>query len=136
MPRRLTSFPSPDTTMDLKVPITITDEVGDDVITSNALLNLASGEIVQVRYIDHDADMQGYPWELKGYDFSSGTLSNAGKDVEFSVIVNRGLETYSVSADELAEIKLRAAGLFSGVQSPELAHKTIAQSKAGRKRKS
>lgn len=121
--------------MDLKVPIIITDEVGDDVIKANALLNLASGEIVQVRYIDFDADMQGYPWELEGYDFSSGTLSNAGKDVEFSVIINKGRESYSVSADELAEIKLRAAGLFSGVHSPELAHKTIAESKAGRKKR-
>ncbi len=117
--------------MDLKVPILITDELEDRVITANALLNFASGEIVQVRYIDFDADMQGYPWELEGYDFSSGTLSNAGKDVEFSVIVNKGKESYSVSADELAEIKLRAAGLFSGMQNPELAHKPM---KSGKRR--
>jgi hypothetical protein len=113
--------------MDLKLPIVVHDEVGDEVIVSNALLNLASGEITQVRYVDYDADMLGYPWESPDYDFSSGTLSNGGKVVEFGVIVNKGKESYSVSADELAEIKQRAAALFAAAPgallNPELAHK-------------
>jgi hypothetical protein len=50
--------------MDLKVPIILNDEVGDNVIVANAKLNLASGEITQVRYEEHDADALGYPWEL------------------------------------------------------------------------
>ena len=65
--------------MDLKVPITITDELSDEVITATALLNLASGEIHRVEYVEHDTDTQGYPWESEDYEFTSGTLSNAGK---------------------------------------------------------
>jgi hypothetical protein len=54
-------------------------------------------------------------------------LFNGDKVVEFMVTVNKGKEQYSVSADELAEIKLRAAALFTSdpnaVKAPELAHK-------------
>jgi hypothetical protein len=101
--------------VDLKVPITITDELTEEVITATALLNLASGEIHRVEYPDHDVDTLGAPWESEDYEFSSGTLSNNGKDVEFKVDVNRTTGQYSVSASELLEIKVRAAALFAGV---------------------
>jgi hypothetical protein len=100
---------------DLKVPIQIDDELFDEVITSSALLNLASGEISQIEYHDYDEGTQGLPWEHKEYDFSCGKLSNGGKDVEFSVQVNKTTGQYSVSADELQEIKQKAAALFSGI---------------------
>ena len=101
-------------TLDLTVPITISDETSDDVITSTALLNLASGEIFRVEYQDYDAKAEGAPWERDDYEFSSGVLSNRGRDVEFKVDVNRTTGQYSVSASELQEIKQRAAALFGG----------------------
>ncbi len=106
--------------MDLKIPIVISDELGDDVITANALLNLASGEIVQVQYQNYDVAAKGLPWEHEDYDFSCGMLSNNGKDVEFTVQVNQTTGQYTVSATELQEIKMRAAALFSGVPSATL----------------
>lgn len=99
--------------MDLKVPITITDELSDEVVTATALLNLASGEIVRVEYQDWDTSTQGLPWERRDYEFSSGTLGKGGREVEFSVQVNRTTGEYAVSANELLEIKTRAAALFS-----------------------
>lgn len=111
--------------MDLKVPITLTDELSDEVITATALLNLASGEIHRVEYVDYDADAQGFPWENEDYEFTSGVLSNNGKDVEFGVHVNKTTGQYSVSASELLEIKVRAAALFAGVSGKDLAIKAI-----------
>ena len=105
--------------MDLNVPITITDELADDVVTSTAMLNLASGDIHRVEYQDHDASA-GAPWEREDYEFSSGVLSNNGKDVEFKVDINRTTGQYSVSANELLEIKVRAAALFAGVSAQGL----------------
>ena len=111
--------------MDLKVPITITDELSDEVITATALLNLASGEIHRVEYQDYDVDASGFPWEDEAYEFTSGVLSNDGKDVEFGVHVNKTTGQYSVSASELLEIKVRAAALFAGVSGKDLAIKAI-----------
>lgn len=107
--------------MDLKVPITISDELTDEVITATALLNLASGEIERIAYEGYDAEESGFPWESEDYEFTSGTLSNNGKDVEFSVTVSRTTGQYSVSANELLEIKVKAAALFAGVSGKELA---------------
>jgi hypothetical protein len=100
---------------DLKVPIQLDDELFDEVISATALLNLASGEISRVEYIDYDESTRGLPWESEEYDFSCGKLTNAGKDVEFSVQVNKTTGQYSVSASELLEIKQKAAALFSGI---------------------
>jgi hypothetical protein len=100
---------------DLLVPIHIDDELFDEVITATALLNLASGEISRVEYQDYDEGVSGLPWENEEYDFSCGKLSNAGKDVEFSIQVNKTTGQYSVTASELQEIKQKAAALFSGV---------------------
>ena len=101
--------------MDLKVPITITDELSEEVIVATASLNLASGEIGRIEYRDYDLAARGQPFESADYEFTSGTLSNDGKDVEFKVEVNRVTGQYSVSASELLEIKVRAAALFAGV---------------------
>ncbi len=105
--------------MDLKVPITLTDELTEEVITAKGLLNLASGEIHRVEYQDYDADDLGAPWESDDYEFTSGTLESAGREVEFKVDVNRTTGQYSVSANELLEIKMRAAALFSGKPAPK-----------------
>ncbi|MDE2147726.1 MAG: hypothetical protein KGJ24_13650 [Burkholderiales bacterium] len=106
--------------MDLKVPITITDELTDEVIASTGLLNLASGAIGNIAYTDYDPDARGLPFESEDYEFTSGMLSNAGKDVEFKIEVNRVTGEYSVSASELLEIKVRAAALFAGVSGKDL----------------
>jgi hypothetical protein len=117
--------------VDLKVPIVVTDELSDEVITATAQLNLASGEIGRVEYQNYDAEDRGAPWESDDYEFSSGTLSNDGKDVEFRVDVNRTTGQYSVSASELLEIKVRAAALFAGVSGRELLDKATAGKSAG-----
>lgn len=107
--------------MDLKVPIKISDEVADEVIESTGLLDLASGEIHRIEYADYDVDAQGLPADSDEYDFTVGTLSNDGKDVEFKVDVNRVTGQYSVSASELLEIKVRAAQLFAGISGKDMA---------------
>ncbi len=113
--------------MDLKVPITITDELSDEVVTATAQLNLASGEIQRIEYQGWDVDARGLPWESEDYEFTSGTLSNAGRDVEFRVDINRTTGQYSVSATELLEIKVRAAALFAGVSGKALAEQAVAK---------
>jgi hypothetical protein len=115
--------------MDMKLPIKIIDEVGDDVITSQALLNLASGEITDVRYDDYNVDEEGFPWDQDEYDLTSAILSKSGKDVEFTVQVDKAGGTYSVSPSELVEIKLRAAALFSGNAVQGLEHTPIKSAK-------
>ncbi len=113
--------------MDTMLPIIISDEAGDDVITATGQLNLASGEIINVQYEDgYDPDVDGLPFRRKDYDFSSGTLSNNGKDVEFTIKIDKNGQ-YGVTADELAEIKIRAAALFSGVEVASLKHKPKGQ---------
>lgn len=101
--------------MDLRVPIALSDELTDEVVQATGLLDLASGEIHKVAYTDYDSGARGFPWEGEDYEFSCGTISNNGKDVEFSVEVHRTTGVYSVSATELLEIKVRAAALFSGI---------------------
>ncbi|HLL09470.1 MAG TPA: hypothetical protein VK570_00310 [Rubrivivax sp.] len=117
--------------MDLKVPIVVTDELSEEVITATAQLNLASGEIGGIQYQNYDLAERGAPWESEDYEFTSGTLSNDGKDVEFRVDVNRTTGQYSVSASELLEIKVRAAALFAGVTGRELLDKAAASKAAG-----
>ncbi|WP_245478948.1 hypothetical protein [Rubrivivax rivuli] len=116
--------------MDLKVPISIADELTDEVITSTGLLNLASGEIGRIEYEDYDIDTQGLPFESEDYEFTCGTLSNNGKDVEFRIEVNTVTGQYSVSASELLEIKVRAAALFAGVSGAALAAQASARGAA------
>ena len=103
--------------MDLQLPIVIVDELADTVIKSTATLDLASGEIRDVRYEDYDVEGQGLPALRADYEFTSGMLSNAGRDVEFRVDVDAMSGKYSVTPSELLELKGRAAKLFT--QAPE-----------------
>ncbi|MES2717818.1 MAG: hypothetical protein V4795_18770 [Pseudomonadota bacterium] len=99
--------------MDLKLPITIHDELSDEVIESTGVLDLASGEIRDVKYIDFDLEADGFPAESEDYDFTCGTLSNGSKEVEFRIEVDVVGRKYSITPSELLELKGRAAKLFS-----------------------
>ena len=99
--------------MDLKLPIRITDELAESVVESTGMLDLASGEIRYVEYDDYDADKLGLPAEQQDYEFTSGTLSNGDREVEFRVDVDLLTGKYSVTPSELLELKGRAAKLFT-----------------------
>jgi hypothetical protein len=99
--------------VDLHIPITIFDELTDSIIKSTGTLNLASGEIHNVRYENYDKALLGLPADDETYEFTSGTLSHNGRDVEFRVEVNIVTGSYSVTPSELLELKGRAAKLFS-----------------------
>ena len=106
--------------MNLKVPIVILDELTETVIKSTGSLDLASGEIFDVRYeVDRPGPM-GHPGADEQYEFTSGVLSSDGKDVEFRIDVDvmRGL--YFVNPSELLELKVRAAKLFAGLDGKAL----------------
>jgi len=106
--------------VDLKVPISIFDELDDAIVKSTGSLDLSSGEIRDVKYEDYDVDSQGVPAARDDYEFTSGVLSNEGKDVEFRVEVDLFSGKYCVSANELLEIKVRAAKLFAGIEGKAL----------------
>ncbi len=99
--------------MDLKLPIVIHDELLDSIVESTGVLDLASGEIFDVKYRKHDVEVQGFPAESEDYDFTCGTLSNGKKEVEFRVEVDVVGRKYSITPSELLELKGRAAKLFS-----------------------
>jgi hypothetical protein len=99
--------------MDLQLPIVIHDELTEDVIEAKGLLDLASGEIRDVKYIDYDVEEEGFPAHSEDYEFTCGTLSNGSKEVEFRIEVDRMAKRYSITTDELLELKGRAAKLFS-----------------------
>ncbi|MBQ0957606.1 hypothetical protein KAK06_01425 [Ideonella sp. 4Y11] len=100
--------------MDLKLPIRIIDELDDDIVESTGILDLASGEIFDVKLSDaNDPPYDGFPAEDESYDFTSGVLSNGKKEVEFRVEVDVVGRRYSVTPSELLELKGRAAKLFS-----------------------
>ena len=92
--------------MDLKLPITIHDELDDEVIESTGVLDLASGEIRDVKYIDFDVESDGFPAESEDYDFTCGTLSNGSKDVEFRIEVDVVGRKYSITPSELLELDM------------------------------
>ena len=116
--------------MDLKVPIAISDELSEDIIASTGLLDLASGEIYRIEYEDYDLEGRGLPADSSDYEFTVGTLSNNGKDVEFRVDVNKVTGQYSVSASELLEIKVRAAALFAGISGKDILRNVDAKAAA------
>jgi hypothetical protein len=105
--------------MDLQLPIVIIDELAESVIKSTATLDLASGEIRGVQYQDYDVEALGLPAEDEGYEFTSGMLSNNGRDVEFRVEVDAMSGKYSVTPSELLELKGRAAKLFTQQPGPK-----------------
>ena len=99
--------------MDLKLPITIIDELSEDEVRSEGELDLASGEIRNVRYEDYDAETEGVPATRKDYEFTSGILRSGSREVEFRIEVDAVGGRYSVTPSELLELKGRAAKLFS-----------------------
>lgn len=99
--------------MDLKLPIVIMDELTEEVIRASGVLDLASGDIYEVKHVDYDVEDQGLPAEREDYEFSCGILSNGSKEVEFRVEVNAVTGRYSVTPSELLELKGRAAKLFT-----------------------
>ncbi len=111
--------------MDLQVPIVLTIEQTDEIATARAVLDLASGEIRRVEYQDWDVAEKGEPWDSADYEFTSGTLTHGGKDVEFGVDVNRTTGVFSVNPSELLEIKLKAAQLFAGMTGADVAAGTV-----------
>ena len=103
--------------MDLKLPITIIDELSDQEVRSQGELDLASGEIRNVRYEDfHDGGEQGVPAAREDYEFTVGILRNGAREVEFRIEVDAVGGHYSVTPSELLELKGRAAKLFSQPQ--------------------
>lgn len=118
--------------MDLKLPIVIVDELADTVVRSTGILDLASGEISQVRYQGYDVDANGFPGHDEEYEFTSGMLSNGTKEVEFGIQVDVMAERYSVTPSELLELKGRAAKLFSAA--PETAAPATPAKGGGRRR--
>jgi len=117
--------------VDLKVPITIVDELTEDVVNAKGLLDLASGEINRIEYEDYDVAERGLPVHDDAYEFTVGSLSNAGKDVEFKIDVDRITGKYSVSASELLEIKVRAAKLFAGLGGKDMLRELDAKATGG-----
>lgn len=106
--------------MNLKVPIKILDELAETVIRSTGSLDLASGEIFDVRYeVDRPGPM-GLPAVDEQYEFTCGVLTNDGKDVEFRIDVDVMRGQYFVSPSELLELKVRAAKLFAGLEGKTL----------------
>lgn len=99
--------------MDLKLPIVIVDELADTLVKSTGVLDFASGDITEVRYQGYDLEKNGFPARDADYDFTSGTLSNGTKEVEFGIRADAMAARYSVTPDELLELKGRAAKLFS-----------------------
>ncbi len=99
--------------MDLKLPISIIDELTETIVKSTGMLDLASGEIRSVEYDDYDASTHGLPAESEDYEFTSGVLSNGKREVEFGIQVDLVSGQYSVTANELLELKGRAAKLFT-----------------------
>jgi hypothetical protein len=110
--------------LNLKVPIVILDELAETVIKSTGSLDLASGEIFDVRYeVDRPGPM-GLPAADEQYEFTSGVLSSDGKDVEFRVDVDVMRGQYFVNPSELLELKVRAAKLFAGLDGKALLAKS------------
>jgi len=99
--------------VDLKLPITIVDELTDDEVHATGTLDMASGDIVGVVHEDWDIATQGLPAEREDYEFTSGILRKGGREVEFRVEVNPLTGQYSVTPSELLELKGRAAKLFT-----------------------
>jgi len=99
--------------MDLKLPITIVDELSEHEVRSEGELDLTSGEIRHVRYLDPQRAAQGFPAAQQDYEFTMGILRNGAREVEFRIEVDTMRARYSVTASELLELKVRAAKLFS-----------------------
>lgn len=98
----------------LKTQITISDEVGDRVIVSTGIVDLLSGEITDVRYVDYDLKADGVPAASPDYDYTSGLLVVLDKELEFAIDVDPATGAYDVNPDELEEVRAKAALLAGG----------------------
>jgi hypothetical protein len=99
--------------MDLKLPITVVDEMTDWEVRATAELDLASGEISKVVYEDYDVQASGLPALRDDYEFTLGVLRHQGREVEFRVEVDAAGGKYGITPNELLELKGRAAKLFA-----------------------
>jgi hypothetical protein len=99
--------------LDLKLPITIVDELSEHEVRSEGELDLASGEIRNVRSLEPQRVAQGFPAAQEDYEFTVGILRNGAREVEFRIEVDVLRGSYSVTPSELLELKVRAAKLFS-----------------------
>jgi hypothetical protein len=99
--------------MDLKLPILIIDEMSEHEVRSQGELDLASGEIRNLRFDDYDVAAKGVPATQEDYEFTLGVLSNGSREVEFRIEVDAVGGHYSVTPSELLELKGRAAKLFT-----------------------
>lgn len=100
----------------MRIPVSIYDELSDKVIEAEGLLDLDSGEITSVKYIDHDISKHGLPFKQKDYEFTSGILRKEDKEMEFTLVIENG--QYSVNANELAELKEKSIKLFAAANTP------------------
>jgi len=66
-----------------------------------------------VRYDIERGGSLAIPAADEQYEFTCGTLSSDGKDVEFRIDVDVMRGTYFVNPTELLELKVRAAKLFA-----------------------
>lgn len=105
--------------MELKLPITIVDELTEHEVRSEGELDLASGEIRHLRYLEPDGGAMCFPAARDDYEFTLGILRNGAREVEFRIEVDVLRDRYSVTPSELLELKVRAAKLFSQ-QPPKL----------------
>lgn len=108
--------------MDLTAPVKIVDEMEDGVLESAGKLNLASGELT----ID-EFPGGACPALRKDYECTYGILNAQGKEVEFGIETEGGC--YSVSADELSELKSKLAKLLAAPQAEAKKPKKGAKSK-------
>jgi hypothetical protein len=99
--------------MNLKLPISIVVELTDNEVHAEGELDLASGEIRDVRYKDHDPAADGFPAARKDYEFTVGILRSGGREVEFRIEADGLSGGFSITPSELLELKGRAAKLFS-----------------------
>jgi hypothetical protein len=99
--------------VDLKLPISIFDELTESIVKSTGTLDLSSGEIQNVKYENHNLKTSGLPAEQEDYEFTCGALSNGEREVEFRIEVDVLTGKYCITPSELLELKGRAAKLFS-----------------------
>ncbi len=95
------------------IPITIIDEFEEkNPCYAQAKMNMLTGQITQVEYEDPQSD---FPALDKEYEFTCGTLRNGEKEVEFCIQVDKKTKRYWVQEEELEELKVTAAALFSAM---------------------
>ena len=104
--------------MDLKLPIVVIDEMTEHEVRSHGELDLASGEIRNVRFENYDVAAHGVPAAQADYEFTLGVLRNGTREVEFRIEVDAVGGRYSITPSELLELKGRAAKLFTQAPLP------------------